>query len=195
MSAVSTSRPPDLAPPLAAPLMTAEEFFARHESDRVELVRGIVKESPMPDYEHGYICNQIGRYLGNFVEDHDFGRVMSNDSFVKVRRGPDSVRGADVCYISFDRLPKGPIPRGLLDVVPEFIAEVRSPSEAWTELIAKVLEYLAAGVKAVAVFNPERKAVAVYRTDVDEQHFSGEQELTIPDILPGFAAPVAKFFP
>jgi Uma2 family endonuclease len=192
MSAISTSPTTDIAP---SPLMTAEEFFAQHESDRVELVRGIVKETPMPDYEHGYICSEISGILREFVKAHDLGRIMSNDSFVKVRRGPDSVRGADVCFISFERLPKGPIPRGLLDVVPEFIAEVRSPSEAWTELIAKVLEYLAAGAKAVAVFNPDRKAVAVYRADADEQHFSGEQELTIPDILPGFAAPVAKFFP
>jgi Uma2 family endonuclease len=194
MSAISIS--PALMPVLPAPpsvLLTAEEFFAKYEGQRVELVRGVVKETPMPDLEHGYICSQTSRFMANFAEQHDLGRVMTNDSFVKVRKTPDSVRGADVCFISYERLPKGKIPRGLLDVVPELVVEVRSPSDAWTEVIGKVLDYLAAGVKAVVVFNPVREAVAVYRAEVDEEHFSIEQTLTIPDVLPGFELTVKKF--
>jgi Uma2 family endonuclease len=42
--------------------------------------------------------------------------------------------------------------------------------------------------------NPTRQAVAVYRNDAEEEHFGVEQELVIPDILPGFSVPVRKFF-
>ena len=183
-----------IIPSYSPPLLTAEEFFAQYENKRAELIRGVVKELPMPFVDHGHICGLMTYFLTDFARQHGLGRVMSNDSFVRLRHSPDTVRGPDVCFFSYARLPKGPIPRGLLDAVPELVVEVRSPSDSWSELITKVLDYLAAGVTAVVVFNPERLAVAVYRAAVDEEHFSIEQELTIPDVLPGFTVPVRKLF-
>jgi Uma2 family endonuclease len=148
----------------------------------------------MPDYLHGFICLEMGALLREFVKKHQLGRAMSNDSFVKVRKNPDSVFGADVCFISYERLPRGPIPSGLLDAVPELVVEVRSPSDAWTEIMVKVFDYLAAGVRAVVVFNSARPAVAVYRSEGDEEFFSLDQELVIPEILPGFRVAVRRFF-
>lgn len=194
MSVLSLTPSANPVLPAAPPLMTADEFFARYEKRRAELVRGVVKELPMPGAQHGKICIRMGRYLDAFVDQHGLGHVMGNDTFIKLRRDPDTIRGADVCFISYDRLPRGPVPRGLLDVVPELVVEVRSPSDTWTEVIGKVLEYLAAGVRAVGDFNPERQAVAVYRAAADEEHFSLEQDLTIPDLLPGFSVPVRKLF-
>jgi Uma2 family endonuclease len=176
------------------PMMTAEEFFANYENRRAELIRGIVQELPMPGAEHGRICIRIGRFLDEFADQHNLGRVMGNDTFIKLRRDPDTVLGADVCFISYERLPKGPIPRGLLEVVPELVVEVRSPSDTWSEIIGKVLDYLKAGVRAVVVFNPEKQAVAVYRENADEEHFTIEQELTIGDVLPGFTVPVRQLY-
>jgi Uma2 family endonuclease len=180
-------------PPLATSLMSAEDFFQQYENRRAELICGIVEELPMPGAQHGRICIRSGRFLDEFVDCHDLGRVLGNDTFIKLRRDPDTVRGADVCFISYERLPKGPTPPGYLEVVPELVVEVRSPSDIWTDLIGKVLDYLRAGVTAVVVFNPERQAVAVYRSTGDE-HFTLDQELTIPDVLPGFSVPVRKFF-
>jgi len=51
---------------------------------------------------------------------------------------PDTVRGADVNFYSYERLPKGKVPEGFLPVVPDLIVEVRSPSERWVEMYAKV---------------------------------------------------------
>lgn len=197
MSATTIASPPVTVPILAGTtpsLVTADEFFRKYENHRVELVRGVVEEQPMPDFYHGFVCAQMTRFLAEFAEANDLGRVMSNDSSIKARKSPDSVVGADVCFISYTRLPKGPIPAGLLDVVPELVLEVRSPSDSWTKLIAKVLDCLSAGVQAVVVFNPSQQAVAIYRSDSDEQHFTAEQVLTIPDVLPGFSVPVARFF-
>ena len=192
LSVVSPSSP--LLPTITQPLMTAEEFFQKYEHQQVELIEGIVKELPMPTLKHGYICSEIAAILREHVKKNDLGRVMSNDSFVKVRRNPDSIRGADVCYISYERLPKGEIPEGLLDVVPDLVIEVRSPSDTWTEMIAKVLDYLSAGVRVIVVLNPPTKSVAVYRPDTEGDIFRREQELVVPDILPGFSVEVRKLF-
>src|SRR5215469_2630471 len=108
-------------------LMTAEEFSNRPDPGYPEeLVRGRTVAMPVPDRRHGLVCSKADRILGNFVDEHDLGRVMSNDSGVITERGPDTVRGADVCYYSYTCLPKGPLPEGYLPVTPELVFEVRS---------------------------------------------------------------------
>ena len=68
----------------------------------------------------------------------------------------DSVRGGDVVFYSYTRLPRGPIPEGYLEVVPELVFEVRSPSDRWAKITAKVGEYLDAGVLVACVLDPAK---------------------------------------
>src|SRR5260370_1591146 len=90
-----------------APLLTADEFRARYANIHGELVKGIVKEYPVPWPRHGKVCATMTRLIGNYVEAHDLGHVMSNDSWIKTGSNPDTVRGGDVCFFSYERLPKG----------------------------------------------------------------------------------------
>ncbi len=59
----------------------------------------------------------------------------------------------------------------------------------------KVGEYLGAGVTVVVVLAPALEAAAVYRQgdDFPQRRHTGD-ELTLPDVLPGFAEPVRRFF-
>lgn len=100
--------------PAATIPMTADEFMARYAHVHAELVRGVVKEYPVPWPKHGKICLTIGRLIGNHVEEHDLGHVMSNDSWIRTGSNPDTIRGGDICFFSYDRLPKGDVPEGLL---------------------------------------------------------------------------------
>jgi Uma2 family endonuclease len=174
--------------------MTAEEFTSRYVNIHAELVKGIVKEYPVPWPKHGKICLTIGRLLGNHVETHDLGHAMSNDSWIQTGSNPDTVRGGDICYFSYERLPKGEVPEGLLPVVPDLVVEVRSPSERWTDLFAKVVEYLQAGVRVVVVLDPKTESASVYRADELQQIYHNSDELTLPDVLPGFAVVVSRLF-
>lgn len=182
--------------PTAAPvlLMTAEEFVRRYLRANFELVKGVLKELPVPFLKHGRICFLIARFIEEAAERQTLGRVMTNDSFVKTRSNPDSVRGADVCYFSYDRLPRGQVPDGLLSVVPDLVVEVRSPSDTWTEIFAKVSEYLAAGVRAVVVLDAVSTSASVYRAEELQQIFHNGDELTVPEVLPGFAVAVRRLF-
>jgi Uma2 family endonuclease len=189
MSAVSRPSIPPIIP-----LLTGEEFAKRYPKHWVELVDGIVKEVAMPGFEHGMVVVTIARLLGNFVADHSLGRVVSNDTYFYTRHAPDVVRGMDVAYISYARLPKGPVPRGPLDVAPELVVEVRSPYDAWTDVFAKVEEYLAAGVPVVLVADPEKGTVSALRKGPTQEDFHDGDTLTVPDVLPGFAVEVARLF-
>jgi Uma2 family endonuclease len=174
--------------------MTAEEFIARYINVHAELVKGIVKEYPVPWPKHGFICSRMDRFLGNHVDAHDLGRVASNDSWIRTTTNPDTVRGGDICYFSYERLPKGEVPEGLLAVVPDLVVEVRSPSDRWTDLFAKVVEYLQAGVRVVVLLDPKTTSASVYRPDELQQIYHNSDELTLPDILPGFAIVVSRLF-
>jgi Uma2 family endonuclease len=191
---------PSIATPIAfpqtpsLPLMTAVEFAQKHAGDCVELVKGQVKELPMASPKHGKICVRTSRVMDEYAESNDAGHVMSNDSYVQTGSNPDTTRGADVSFYSYERLPKGKVPEGILPVVPDVIVEVRSPSERWTVLFAKVVEYLQAGVRAVIVLDEPTGTASVYRPDELQQIFHNGDSLAVPDVLPGFSVPVKRLF-
>lgn len=191
MATAAPTQPPSTP---STVLMTAEEFARLHGGDYVELVRGHVVEQTMPFPKHGKICNNTAYYITSHAFAHDSGHVMTNDSFVRTERNPDTVRGADISYWSYDRLPKGPIPEGLLSVAPDLTVEVRSPSDRWKLVIEKVGEYLEAGVRVVIVLDPQAATAHIYRKGELPQIFDNGDDLLVPDVLPGFAVPVAKLF-
>lgn len=182
--------------PLPTPVspMTAEAFCKLYENRRAELVKGVVKELPMPWIKHGKICANCVIALGIYARERDAAHVVSNDSFIPTRRNPDSVRGMDVGYIGYDKLPKGPVPEGMIEVAPDLVVEVKSPSDTWNEVFAKVSEYLAIGVRAVVVLDGATNTASVYRNDVLQQIFNPDQDLTVPDVLPGFSVRVGGLF-
>lgn len=179
--------------PTAPPRLSIEEFLVRYaDVPNAELVKGVVKEQPMTTPRHGKLCMMIGALIYNHVQAHDLGHVMSNDS--RVQTGPESVRGGDVIYFSYERLPKGEVPEGLLSVAPDLVVEVRSPSDRWTVLFTRVGEYLAAGVRVVVILDPASASASVYRDDELQQIFHNSDPLTLPDVLPGFSVPVNRLF-
>jgi Uma2 family endonuclease len=181
-------------PPPAAGLLTAEEFARQFAGRRVELVKGRVVEVPVSFPKHGKVCFRAAQAVGNFADAHDLGHVISNDSWIVTERNADTARGPDVAFFSYARLPKGPIPDGLLPVVPELVFEVRSPTDRWTAAVEKMLEYLKAGVAVVVILDPKTLSASVFRGDDRQDIIEADQELTLPDVLPGFGVPVRRLF-
>jgi Uma2 family endonuclease len=180
---------------VAEKLLTAEEYrLLPDDGQRTELVRGRIVPMNMPAPRHGQICGKLIRLLGRFLDEHDLGHLISNDAGVRTERDPDTVRGADVAFYSYQRLPRGPLPQGYLDVVPELVFEVRSPTDRWRDVMVKVIEYLDAGVTAVCVLDPEVESARVYVLTPQDRVITPDQELTLPEVLPGFRVPLRLLF-
>lgn len=176
-------------------LLTAKQFAERPDNGLPEeLVRGKIVPMTVPKPRHGYLCNKAGRIFGNFVEEHALGWVLNNDSGVVTERGPDTVRGADVAYYSYNRLPPGDLPDDYPDVAPELVIEVRSPKDRWPRILAKIAEYLEAGVSVVVVLDDQHKSAHVFRDDGTHQVLGPDDELALPDLLPNFQIAVRRFF-
>ena len=180
---------------LAESLLTAEEYAALPDQGfPTELVRGKIVPLYVPTPRHGQICGQIVHLIGRFLDAHDLGHLVCNDSGVTTERNPDTVRGADVAFYSYQRVPPSPLPDGYLDVCPELIFEIRSPTDRWSAILAKVAEYLEAGVTVVCVLDQMTERCHVYRNEEEMQVFLPDQELALPAILPEFRIVVRRFF-
>jgi Uma2 family endonuclease len=120
--------------------------------------------------------------------------AVSNDAGIITERDPDSVRGADIAYYSFERVPKGPLPEGLLSTAPELVFEVLSPSDRWSDVQVKVAAYLEVGVTAVCVVDDDTRSVHVFRPDQPMRVFKTAEEFSLPDVLGEFRVKVERFF-
>jgi Uma2 family endonuclease len=159
-----------------------------------ELVRGRIVEMNVPAPRHGEICANITTLINPHVRGRGMGRVVCNDGGIRTERDPDTVRGGDVAYYSHARVPQGPLPAGYLDVVPELVFEVRSPTDRWSRLISKAGEYLEAGVTVVCLLDQVSETVQVYRADELPRTLHAEDELDLPDVLGELRIPVRRFF-
>jgi Uma2 family endonuclease len=177
------------------PLLTAEEFGQLPDDGLLgELVRGRTVPLTIPTPRHGQICANILGVLFPPVEDRNLGHLICNKCGVVTERDPDTVRGADIAYYSFARLPPGPLPWRYPDVAPDLIFEVYWPEVRWREMRARVTEFLSAGVTTVCVLDPTTQAVHAYNNELADRIFTADQELTLPEVLADFRAPVRLFF-
>lgn len=174
--------------------ITAAEFEEMTFDLPTELVCGELAEQAMPTSQHGNICLAIGALLWFWAKQGRHGAVFSNDSHVMTERDPDTVRGPDCAFIRREKLPDGKLPPGTLTIPLDLAIEVLSPSDRWTEVLDKIQEYLRSGVTEVWVIDPEQRSVTVHRAESAPLHFDGDDELTRPELLPGFSCRISDLF-
>lgn len=179
----------------ATNLLTAEEYRQLPDNGRyIELVRGEITEMNLPTPHHGEIYVQTSYLLRRYLDGYPVGRIVGNDSGILTERDPGTVRGADVAYYSYQRVPSGPLPQGYLNVVPELVFEVRSTADRWAQIQTKVAEYLNAGVSIVCVLDEQMETAHVFYPDQSPRKVATDEDLTLPEILEQFRVPVRRFF-
>ncbi|MEK6257620.1 MAG: Uma2 family endonuclease [Planctomycetota bacterium] len=184
-----------MATALETTLLTAEEFLHLDDGGAyTELVRGRIVEMNRPYTAHGYFMIRIGFLFQQFIQEHDLGRIVGGDAGVVTERDPDTVRGPDVAFYSYERIPRGPLPEGYWPAAPELVVEIRSHDDRWKDILHKASEYLSAGVLTVAVADPATQRVHLFSADRETTVLNLDDELTFPDILPGFHVPVSRLF-
>ncbi len=181
----------------AKKLLTAGEYAqmpVRKDGSPTELRRGEVVVLSPPSFIHGWVQNQIGFALESYARSSKSGRVTV-ESGMLTEDGPDTVRGPDVAFWSFARLPLNQTPVVFANIAPDLAVEVVSPSNSRKEVAKKVREYFAAGGPMVWVVDPDERTVTVYRKPGDGKVLWDDATLTGDDVLPGFSCPVSDFFP
>ena len=172
--------------PTMPPLMTAEDLLEPGVPERADLVRGVLVVHEPPGFRHGEITVRLTVALGTCVDTRHLGRVVAGDAGFKLQSDPDTVRGADIAFVSWERMPqKSPVGFPALD--PDLVVEVLSPGDRPGETLAKLADWLSAGTRLVWVIDPERRLARIYRQDGSESILGERDAVDGEDILPGFS--------
>ena len=109
---------------------------------------------------------------------------------------PDGARrGPDAYWISAERWhsePPAARQPPFAAIVPDFVAEIVSPSNRGPELLDKVRRYLEGGALLVWVINARQRRVTIYRPGMEPEVLDDPELLHGEDVMPGFAFPVRQ---
>jgi Uma2 family endonuclease len=167
-------------------LMTADQLRSIDVPGKwTELVRGRLVVREPPGTYHGRISATLVWLMESFVREHRLGATYAQDTGFKIFSNPDTVRAPDAAFVSWNRLSSIPT-SGYAAIAPDLVAEVVSPDDRRGELLAKVGDWLDAGVRLVWVIDPGRKEVHVHRPDGSISILGVSDVVDGEDTLPGF---------
>lgn len=174
-------------------LLTAEEYFLQPGPENpTELVRGEIVEFEIPGFQHGCVCANIGYRLGKYVDEHDLENVVGSRCGIITQRHPDTVRGGDISFYSYECVARGDEPEAYPENPPEIVFEVFSQNDCWLTNLIKVGEYLAVGVNIVVIMVPQLDSAYVFYDDRPPAIMQDDDRLEFPNILPGFSVTVKE---
>lgn len=177
----------------AGQILSGEELDELGDIGPAELVGGELIPMAPTGYLHGIVEAKLAHLLGDFVRTHQLGEVMTGEVGIYTRREPDTVRAADLIFISHQRLATVNS-QNFLDVAPELVGEVLSPGDRWSQVAEKLDEYFEIGVTSVWIADPRRKQVFVYHAPTQARRFTCEETLSDEKALPGFSVRVNAIF-
>lgn len=157
-----------------------------------ELVDGTLVEKAM-GWRESLIAAFLIELIGSFVRQNNIGLVSGPDGFTEIF--DSTVRGPDVAFVSWARMPDGKVPEEAVPhVVPDLAVEVISASNTLTEMSRKRREYFHAGVRMVWMVDPRERTVAVYTSITDYVILDEDGSLDGGDVLPGLKISLAEVF-
>jgi Uma2 family endonuclease len=175
--------------------MTADELLAMpDDGKRRELVAGELREMTPAGWQHGRIAGNIAGELRTFVRAHRLGVMATAEASYRLSADPDTVRVPDVSFVRQERVDEIGDPTGYWPGAPDLAFEVISPNDRYSEVRAKVDEYLAAGTPMVVLVDPQNREVIVFRASGSRLELTDDDVLDGEDVVPGWRLPVRDIF-
>ena len=176
-------------------LLTAEDLL-RLSSQGVkgELIRGVLRETVSAGKVHARVAGRIITGFNNFVIPRRLGQVGGTDGGVLIEQNPDTVREPDVYFVSAGRLPLDDESDGYLEVMPELVVEIVSPSDSEREVREKIAMWLEHGASMALEVRPATRTIVVHCPGVPVVTLTGGGSLDGGDVLPGFSLPLSEIF-
>ena len=176
-------------------LYSVEEFMRLPDDGRsYELVDGELVEMPQgPSFKHGAIVRNLFRSLDRFVTDHGLGTILSDTAFSLNLR---TARRPDLGFISQTKLATITDEDIAVPFPPDIAVEVISPTDEWSMIGKKLLDYNAANVPLIWLIDPTTQIISVYRiaTGLKPHGFDINDRLDGETIIPNYSIAIADIF-
>jgi Uma2 family endonuclease len=116
------------------------------------------------------------QYKLGIVFDSSTGFTFSNGA----KRSPD------VSWITIDRWNSLSLEekKGFAPIAPDFVLELKSPTDSLVTLQNKMSEYISNGVRLGWLINPETKQVEIYKSGKVKEVLKNSNSISNNDILP-----------
>jgi Uma2 family endonuclease len=167
---------------------------------RYEILDGEMVMSPAPTFDHQWILQNLLDALRPFVKRKKLGAVIAAPCDILIRRAPLRTRQPDAFYVSFKHSRKTIAElrqMQVLELAPDLVVEILSPSDRRSVLKAKLDDYIKIGVGECWVISPQGETVEVLRlssgeaTSINTFHVS---DTFRSEVLPGFKMKVSEVF-
>jgi Uma2 family endonuclease len=169
----------------AQPITARDLLLVPDDGFRYELLRGQLKKTAPAGQRHGRTVVNLTMPLDQHVRANNLGVVYASETGFQIASDPDTVRTADVAFVSRERLAAVGEVEGYWPGAPDLAVEVISHGDTYWEVEEKVLEWLDAGVRLVVVVNPRRRVVTVYRSRTDIVVLTEEEVIDGGEVVPG----------
>ncbi|WP_017658943.1 Uma2 family endonuclease [Baaleninema simplex] len=178
--------------PISTVLQVTQEQFealaAANRDLRLErTAKGELIVMPPAGGESGRRNFSLTAQLGIWVETHpDLGEGFDSSTGFILPNG--AIRSPDAAWVSRSRwdalTPEQR--RGFPPLCPDFVIELRSPSDNLPPLQAKMREYRDHGTGLGWFIDPQRQQVEIYRDGREVEVLDRPMELSGESVLPGF---------
>jgi Uma2 family endonuclease len=136
---------------------------------------------------------ELGIDLGIWNRQTKLGKVFSSSTIFKLPGGGS--RSPDVAWVELSRwhslTPEQR--RKFPPLAPDFVIELRSPSDRLSMLQEKMQEYITSGVQLGWLINPQDQQVEIYRPNHEKETRLLPTNLSGEGVLPGFVLSLEKF--
>ena len=163
--------------------------FLEGDYESYEFVEGELIPMAAAKIIHGDVAAEILILLGNYVREHQLGKLYTAETVFTVG---DRGRKPDVAFVASERIPDDlwqnfPIP-------PDLAIEIVSETDEMKAVHEKAFEYLDAGTQLVWAIEPFSQTVIVYCSPTDISLLTIDDTLTGEPAVEGFRCHVADLF-
>jgi Uma2 family endonuclease len=149
---------------------------------------------PPTGFETGRRNSRLIRHLDMWAENDGTGTATDSDTLFILPNG--AKRSPDAAWVRQERVNAIPQDQreGPLPLCPDFVIELRSPTDRLKDIQEKMQEYRDNGARLGLLLDPFEKRVYVYRPGQPVEVLDDPETVSGDPVLPGFVLPVRKLW-
>jgi Uma2 family endonuclease len=131
-------------------------------------------------------CSELNRQLANWAKEDGTGRAFGSSAGFTLPN--KAIRGPDAAWVLRERLAALTLEKKkpFVQLCPDFVVELRSPSDRLADQQKKMQEYIANGARLGWLIDPRTRRIYVYRPGSAVERLDNPATVAGDPVLPGF---------
>ena len=182
--------------------MSLAEFEVRFAEQPFELINGEIRDMAATKRQHSEASKRIYDRILYYLVEHNVAEVYLETTYI-LEDVSDWVKGSrvpDIMVYEKSRYETYAAENPLSDddkpfvLVPDFVVEIISPTDKYTDVLEKIDAYLSDGVALIWIVEPKQKTVAVYAGSDTPTTMRSGATLTGGEVLLDFSLKLDEVF-